>query len=107
MKILLDENLPRTIKTDFGVNHQVKTVREMAWNGKRNGELLGLIASNGFDIFITIDQNLRYQQNLSKYDFSIFLLVSYSNRRETLQPLIYKIVNRIQAGDYSKLNEIS
>ncbi|HTB30982.1 MAG TPA: DUF5615 family PIN-like protein [Bacteroidia bacterium] len=107
MKILLDENLPRTLKTDFGNEHQVKTVREMGWNGKKNGELMGLINANGFDIFVTIDQNLRFQQNLIKYNFSVFLLMSFSNRRENLQPLIYKIVDRIKLGEYSKLTEIS
>ena len=61
MKILLDENLPRQLKTDFGPNYDVKTVQEMGWLGKKNGELLALIALNGFDYFVTIDKNLRYQ----------------------------------------------
>ncbi|WP_299288121.1 hypothetical protein [uncultured Mucilaginibacter sp.] len=43
MKILLDENLPKKLKADFGTEHEVKTVRDMGWLGKKNGELLGLI----------------------------------------------------------------
>ena len=43
MKILLDENLPKKLKADFGIEHEVKTVRDMGWLGKKNGELLGLI----------------------------------------------------------------
>ncbi len=43
MKILLDENLPKKLKVDFGTEHEVKTVRDMGWLGKKNGELLGLI----------------------------------------------------------------
>lgn len=46
MKILLDENLPRKLKTDLGSEFDVKTVRDMGWLGKRNGELLGLMVLN-------------------------------------------------------------
>lgn len=42
MKILLDENLPKQLKTDFGPDYDVKTVRDIGWLGKKNGELLGL-----------------------------------------------------------------
>ncbi len=107
MKILLDENLPRKLKADFGPDFQVKTVRDMGWLGKKNGELLGLIAFNGFDFFVTIDKNLRHQQNLSKFNISIFLLLAMDNRRVTLQKLVEKIKDRIKNGDFSKLTEIS
>ena len=43
MKILLDENLPRQLKADFGPDYDAKSVRDMGWLGKKNGELLGLI----------------------------------------------------------------
>ena len=56
MRILLDECLPKKLKKDFS-NHEVKTVPEMGWAGKKNGELLPLL-ENHFDIFITADQNL-------------------------------------------------
>ena len=57
MKILLDENLPRQLKGDFGSDYDVKTVRDMGWLGKKNGELLGLIVFNGFDFFVTIEKS--------------------------------------------------
>lgn len=107
MKILLDENLPRKLKADFGLGFQVMTVRDMGWLGKKNGELLGLIAFNGFDFFITIDKNLKHQQNLERFNISIFLLLAVNNRRETLQKLVVKITERIKFGDYTKLTEIS
>ncbi len=88
MKILLDENLPKQLKADFGPDHEVKTVRDMGWLGKKNGELLGLIVFNGFDCFVTIDKNLRYQQNLDRIQLIIFLLLAINNRRETLQVLV-------------------
>ena len=51
MKILLDENLPKKLKITFAPEHEVFTVHEKNWNGKRNGELLGLMTLNGFDAF--------------------------------------------------------
>jgi hypothetical protein len=106
MKILLDENLPRKLKADFGAEHYVKTVRDMNWLGKRNGELLGLATFNGFDIFITIDRNLRHQQNLDKFNITIFLLYAKNNRRDTLQLLIEKVKGHIQKGPLGKLIKI-
>jgi hypothetical protein len=107
MKILLDENLPRRLKADFGPNYEVKTVRDMGWLGKKNGELLGLIVFNGFDYFITIDKNLRYQQNLDRIELTIFLLLAVNNRRETLQVLVNKVKDKIKEGNLQKVNEVS
>jgi len=56
MKILLDENIPAKLKLDFDDEYEAKTVRDMRWLGKKNGELLGLAAFNGFDVFITLDK---------------------------------------------------
>src|SRR5215211_7581760 len=107
MKILLDENLPRKLKADFGDDFEVKTVRDMGWLGKKNGELLGLIVFNGFDFFVTIDKNLRFQQNLDRIELKIFLLLAIDNRRETLQVLVAKIKDKITEGNLQKLNEVS
>jgi predicted nuclease of predicted toxin-antitoxin system len=107
MKILLDENLPKQLKADFGPDYDVKTVRDMGWLGKKNGELLGLIVFNGFDFFVTIDKNLRNQQNLDRIELKIFLLLAINNRRETLQALVGKIKERIKEGNLQKVNEVS
>ena len=107
MKILLDENLPRQLKADFGPDYDLKTVRDMGWLGKKNGELLGLIVFNGFDFFVTIDKNLRFQQNLDRIDLVIFLLLAFNNRRETLQILVEKIKLKIKEGNLQKINEIT
>ncbi len=111
MRILLavprrDENLPRKLKADFGSDFEVSTVRDMGWLGKKNGELLELIVFNGFDFFVTFDKNLRYQQNLDKFDISIFLLLAVNNRRDTLQKLVWKVRDIILSEKYSKLNEV-
>ena len=67
MKILLDENLPKMLKINFADEHEVFTVREKSWNGKKNGELLGLMTLDGFDAFVTIDKNLQHQQNIKRF----------------------------------------
>ena len=107
MKILLDENLPKQLKADFGPDYDVKSVRDMGWLGKKNGELLGLIVFNGFDVFVTIDKNLRHQQDLDRIELIIFLLLAINNRRETLQVLVEKIKEKIKDGNLQKINEIS
>ncbi|TAK66286.1 MAG: hypothetical protein EPO24_01645 [Bacteroidetes bacterium] len=80
MKILLDENLPAKLKLDFDAEVQVFTAKEKDWNGKKNGELLRLMTNEGFHVFITMDKNLEYQQNLSKFPVTIFLLRATSIR---------------------------
>ncbi len=107
MKILLDENLPAKVKYDFGEGHEVSTVRDMGWLGKKNGELLGLAAFNGFDIFITLDKNLKHQQNLNKFDLKFILLLTNDNKHQTIQPFIPKVKVLLQSGnDIPKFSEI-
>ncbi len=70
MKILLDECVPPPLKSKF-VGFDVLTVPEAGWAGVKNGELLKLINESDFDVFITVDQNLQYQQNLENFQISI------------------------------------
>jgi hypothetical protein len=91
MKILLDENLPRKLKFNFTADHELFTVQEMNWLGKRNGELLGLMTLNGFDAFVTIDKNLQHQQNLNRFAVRLFVLNARNNKIETLEPYIEKL----------------
>jgi len=60
----------------------------MGWSGKKNGELLQLMAGQGFEVFMTVDQNLRYQQNLHGAGIAVVVLVAASNRLADLVPLI-------------------
>ncbi len=62
MKLLLDENLPKSLKTDF-TEHEIYAVWDKGWNSKKNGELLELMLAENFDALITFDQNLEHQQN--------------------------------------------
>ncbi|HEV2318466.1 MAG TPA: DUF5615 family PIN-like protein, partial [Verrucomicrobiae bacterium] len=72
MKILLDECLRRPLN-HLLIGHEAKTVRQMGWNGRENGELLAL-AGKHFDCFITVDKSLRHQQNLRNLKFAILVL---------------------------------
>ena len=65
MRVLLDEQLPRHLARDLTA-HQVRTVQQEGWTGLKNGELLQRAANSGFDVFVTADQNLEFQQNLTR-----------------------------------------
>ncbi len=84
MKILLDESLPRKLRNDFGKDYEVWTVRDKGWFGKKNGELLKLIMNESFELFVTADQNLQYQQRVEKIPLTIAVLRGSDNRRSTL-----------------------
>src|SRR5918912_847073 len=91
MRILLDENMPAKVNYDFGEGHEIRTVKDMKWLGKKNGELLGLAAFNGFDVVITLDKNLKNQQNLDKVSLKFIVLLAKNNKPETIQPFVEKI----------------
>ena len=107
MKILLDESLPRKLKDYFGDAHEVWTVRDKDWLGQKNGSLLQLMVDDGFDIFITVDRNLPYQQNLQRLPITIFVLCAVNNRLETLALLIPKLFARLATGNLQNIIEIS
>jgi predicted nuclease of predicted toxin-antitoxin system len=89
MKILIDECLPRKLKFELP-DHDVQTVPEAGWAGKKNGELLKLMA-DVFDVFITIDNNLSDQQQLEQQPTSFIVLRAHNNKFSTLQPLMVKV----------------
>ncbi len=107
MKILLDESLPRKLKNYFGTTHQVWTVRDKDWLGKKNGDLLNLMVENGFELFITVDKNLPFQQNTSKLPLHVCVLNALDNRLETLAKLIPKLFDTLSKGNLQKVFEIS
>ncbi len=90
MRVLLDENLPHTLRQLFENPIEVITVSYRDWTGKENGELLRL-AANEFDAFITMDGSIPYQQNLESIQIGIILLKADSNRDEDLAPLIPQV----------------
>ncbi len=92
-RILIDECIDRRLAREI-TGHEVSTVPEAGWAGLNNGDLLTK-AQHEFDIFITIDQNLPSQQNLSKYDIAVVVLRTSTNRLSDLVPLIPEFLNSI------------
>jgi predicted nuclease of predicted toxin-antitoxin system len=90
MKLLFDECIDRKLAREF-VEHEVKTVPQMGWAGIKNGQLLAL-AEAEFDVFITVDRNLAFQQNLPQFDIAVIVLQSPSNRLVALKPLAPKVL---------------
>jgi hypothetical protein len=89
VKILLDECTPHVLKRLL-TGFEIKTVQDQGWSGITNGALLRL-AEGQFDVFITSDQNLRYQQNLAKRQLAI--LQPPTNQ----VPLVKELAPQIQA----------
>lgn len=93
MNVLLDECLPRRLKNALP-GHAVETVIEAGWSGTKNGELLRR-AVGKFDVFLTADQNLTYQQNLSGTKLAVVILVASNNRLQTLKSLMPKVLQSL------------
>jgi len=78
LKLLLDECVDRRLAAHL-TGLSVRTVADMGWSGIKNGQLLAL-AQSEFDIFVTVDRNLSFQQHLPKFSVAVLLLVVPSNR---------------------------
>ena len=85
MKLLLDECIDLRLARDLP-GHFVRTVPQMGWGSIKNGRLLRL-AEKEFDVFVTVDRNLSFQQHLPKFSIAVAVLRAKSNRIEDLRPL--------------------
>jgi len=92
-RILLDENLDWRLKRELP-DHTVDSVPLIGWAGLKNGELLKR-AGVRFDIFITMDSNLRYQRNISDYNIAVIVLQADSNRLTDTRPLMPQVLSLI------------
>jgi len=109
INILLDECLPVKLKyrfEDYSSNFQVSTVTANGWTGVKNGKLLKL-AQSQFDVFVTIDQNISYQLDLSKYAIAVIALKAKSNRYKGLLEFIEPASKLIESAEQSKFYEVS
>jgi predicted nuclease of predicted toxin-antitoxin system len=87
MKLLIDENLPKALK-QYLSEYDVYTVRDMGWQGKKNGELMALMLAEQFEVLITFDKNLQHQQNFERYPVAVLVLNAFGNSILFLTPLI-------------------
>ncbi len=101
MRILLDECIDRRLAQELK-GHQVVTVPQAGWAGIRNGDLLAA-AQQDFDVFITVDRNLSFQQHLPKFSIAVLVLRARSNRLQDLLPLVTSILAEIPAAQSGEL----
>ena len=106
MKILFDQGTPVPLRK-FLKNHSVTTAYEEGWYNLSNGDLLKAAESQGYQILITTDQNLRYQQNLSDRQIAIVVLLSTSWPKIRKQvDEISAVINTTNLGDYQEISII-
>jgi len=93
VKILLDECVDRRLATAIS-GHDVKTVPQMGWAGIKNGDLL-VLAEKQFEVFVTVDRNLSFQQNLTRYNIAVLILRARTNRLRDLRPLVPELLTSL------------
>jgi hypothetical protein len=96
VRVLLDECVDWRLARDV-VGHDVKTARQMGWTTTKNGELLALAAEH-FDVFVTVDRNLSFQQNLVSLSIAVVVLQAKTNRLADLRPLVPKLLSAIASA---------
>ena len=94
MRILLDESLPRPLALVL-IGHDVSTVRDESWTSLTNGALLRQAAAT-FDVLLTADRNIEFQQNLATLPIAVVILVAESNRLESLEPLVPNVLEALK-----------
>jgi predicted nuclease of predicted toxin-antitoxin system len=95
MRVFLDECVDWRLSRDL-IGHRVMTARQMGWASIENGELLAL-ASQEFDVFVTVDRNLAFQQNLAGMPIPVIILRAGTNRLADLKPLVPKLLAAIDS----------
>jgi hypothetical protein len=93
VKVLLDECVDWRLARDI-VGHEVKTAHHMGWSTIKNGELLAL-AAREFDVFVTVDRNLSFQQNVPAFGIAVIVLRAFSNRLSDLRPFVPELLECI------------
>jgi hypothetical protein len=105
LRILLDECLDRRLRVEFS-GHIIKTVPEMGWSGLKNGVLLAR-AQKTFDVFVTVDRNLAFQQQTSRFKIAILVLHASSNRVEDLRHLVPRALKAMPSARPGRVVHIS
>ncbi len=94
MKLLLDECVTNYLKAEFG-DHEVSTIDEAGLKGLKNGKLL-VAASDRFDVLLSVDQNLRFQQNLENFSIAVLVLRARRSTFPALKPLMSKVLEELK-----------
>jgi hypothetical protein len=104
VKLLLDECVDRRLAREIS-GHSVRTVPQMSWATVKNGQLFAL-AEREFDVFVTVDRNLSFQQNLPSFDIAVVVLRAKTNRLADLKPLVPKMLAALPSLKKGQVVEI-
>lgn len=96
MKVLLDENLPKRLKSELGM-FAVATVADCGWQGLKNGDLIRSMLADGYSAMLTFDKNLQFPQNFSRYPVVVILLNARDNQYVTLRPLMPRVIALLES----------
>lgn len=96
MRLLLDECVPKRLGRLLAP-HDVQTVQQAGWSGIKNGALLAR-AAESFDVFVTVDQGIWYQQNLVGLKIAVVALAARSNNIDDLKPLIPRLLDALEGA---------
>ncbi|MBX3720198.1 MAG: hypothetical protein KF713_00015 [Turneriella sp.] len=103
MKVLFDQGVPAPLRT-FLSGHSVETAYEKGWQELKNGELLNEAEQSNYDIFITTDQNLKYQQALANRKISIIVLNTTSwPKIRTQISLVIAAIDRAKSNSFEEV----
>ena len=105
MKILLDHCIPRPLRRELP-GQEIKTAREMRWEGLKTGKLLDEAQAAGFDVFLTVDQNIRYQQNLQGRAIAVIVMMAHGIAVEDLRPLLPAVEETLAMVQPGQLHEV-
>ena len=99
MRILIDECLPKQLEEWLAGNHDAVTIQEMGWANVKNGKLLRAANESGFDVFVTADKNMYYQQNFAGLQISAVVIPT--NRKLLVQksvPAFLQSLDQVKPG---------
>jgi hypothetical protein len=105
MKILLDECVPVRLGKSL-IDFKVSTVSKEGWTSLKNGSLMQVAIEAGFDVMLTVDKNLQYQQNLNEYNITIVVFDIIFNRLQDFTPLIPKFLEQLPYMEKKKAYNI-
>jgi len=104
VKVLLDECVNQRLARDF-IGHEVSTVEQMGWKSKENGELLAL-AAKAFEVFVTTDRNLSFQQKVQNLGIAVVVMTAPTNRLTDLRlivPALLKVMPFLRKGEVREI----
>lgn len=96
MRVLLDEDVPRRLGRELA-GHDVSTVQGMGWAGFKNGALLSVAAAAGFEVLLTCDRGMQYQQNVSALSLAVVVLAVPDKKLGTIHALVPQLLSLLDA----------